>query len=64
MKTYESAFITAIEAQHKSIDEIERLIRHRQIQAFLDGGSVRKWQDFFWHNMAIIETVRCNNVNM
>lgn len=32
MKGFGSAVLTALQAQHKSIDEIERLIQHRRLQ--------------------------------
>lgn len=35
MKTYGTAVLTALQAQHKSIDEIERLIQHRRYKPLL-----------------------------
>lgn len=55
MKTYGSAVLTALQAQHKSIDEIERLIQHRRLQAFIKGGNSEEWLDCFWQQMAILE---------
>lgn len=59
MKTYGSAVLTALQAQHKSIEEVEGLINHRRLQAFLKGGSSEEWLDCFWQQMAILETNRC-----
>lgn len=59
MKTYGTAVLTALQAQHKSIDEIERLIHHRRLQAFIKGGNSEEWLDSFWQQMAILEAQRC-----
>lgn len=61
MKTYGSAVLTALQAQHKSVEEIEELVTHRRIKAFLDGGNVTEWLDKFWHEIAILVAngVRC-----
>lgn len=59
MKTYGSAVLTALQAQHKSIEEIGNLIQHRKLQAFIKGGSATKWLDRFWKQMAILEASRC-----
>lgn len=59
MKTYGSAVLTALQAQHKSIDEIERLIDHRRLKAFIDGGMPEEWLDCFWQQIAILEANRC-----
>lgn len=59
MKTYGSAVLTALQAQHKSIDEIERLIQYRRLQAFIKGGNSEEWLSYFWQQMAILEAQRC-----
>ena len=59
MKTYGSAVLTALQAQHKSIDEIDELINHRRLQAFIKGGNPIDWLDCFWQQMAILEAQRC-----
>ncbi len=59
MKTYGSAVLTALQAQHKSIDEIERLIQHGRLQAFIKGGNSEEWLDCFWQQMAILEAQKC-----
>lgn len=59
MKTYGSAVLTALQAQHKSIEEIEKLIDHRRLKAFIDGGNPKEWLDSFWQQMAILEANRC-----
>lgn len=59
MKTYGSAVLTALQAQHKSIEEIEKLVSHRRIKAFLDGGNITDWLDCFWKQMAILEANKC-----
>lgn len=61
-KTYGSAVLTALQAQHKSIDEIEKLIHHRRLQAFIKGGLPEEWLDCFWKQMAIMEAQRCRNI--
>lgn len=58
MKTYGSAVLTALQAQHKSIEEIGKLIDHRRFKAFLDGGMPEEWLDSFWQQMAILESER------
>lgn len=58
MKTYGSAVLTALQAQHKSIDEIDNLICERRFKAFLDGGKPEEWLDCFWKQMALIESER------
>ena len=60
-KTYGSAVLTALQAQHKSIEEIEKLVLKRRIQVFLDGGDIHGWLDCFWHTIAILVAngVRC-----
>lgn len=60
MKTYGSAVLTALQAQHKSIDEIDNLICKRRFKAFLDGGNPKEWLDCFWQQMAILEAQRIN----
>lgn len=55
MKTYGTAVLTALQAQHKSIDEIKRLIQERRLQAFIKGGNSEEWLDCFWKQMAILE---------
>lgn len=60
MKTYGSAVLTALQAQHKSIDEIGKLIDHRRLKAFIDGGMPEEWLDSFWQQMAIIEANKIN----
>lgn len=59
MKTYGSAVLTAIQAQHMSIDEIEKLIQEREYKVHLKGGSPTEWLDCFWKNIAIMEAQRC-----
>lgn len=59
MKTYGSAVLTALLAQHKSIDEVEELITERRLQAFINGGNPAEWLDCFWKQMAILEANRC-----
>lgn len=56
MKTYGTAVLTALQAQHKSIDEIERLIQHRRFNLFIKGGNSEEWLDCFWQQMALIES--------
>lgn len=58
MKTYGSAVLTALQAQHKSIEEIEELIQERRLQAFLKGGNPFEWLDCFWQQMALIKSER------
>lgn len=59
MKTYGSAVLTALQAQYKSLNEIERLIQQRRLQAFIKGGDSEEWLDSFWEQMEILETQRC-----
>lgn len=59
MKTYGSAVLTALQAQYKSIDVIGKLIDHRRLKAFVDGGMPEEWLDSFWRQMAILEAQRC-----
>lgn len=59
MKTYGSAVLTALQAQHKSIDEIEQLIQKRRLQAFIKGGSSKEWLDSFWKQIAIMGAQIC-----
>lgn len=61
MKTYGSAVLTALQAQHKSIEEVGNLIQHRRLQAFIKGGNATEWLDCFWKQIAIITAngVRC-----
>lgn len=58
IKTYGSAVLTALQAQHKSIGEIDNLICERRFKAFLDGGNPVEWLDSFWQQMAILEAQR------
>lgn len=55
MKTYGSAVLTALQAQYKSIEEIDKLIQHRRLQAFIKGGLPEEWIERLWQNMAILE---------
>lgn len=64
MKTYGSAVLIALQAQHKSIDEIGKLIDHRRFKAFLDGGNPVEWLDCFWQQMAILEAQRINTKSL
>ncbi len=59
MKIYGTAVLTALQAQHMGIDEIEKLIKHRQLQAFIKGGNSEEWLSCFWQQMAILEAQRC-----
>lgn len=59
MKTYGSAVLTALQAQHKSIEEVEELITERRLQAFIKRGNPLEWLDCFWKQMAILEANRC-----
>ncbi len=59
MKTYGSAVLTALQAQHASIEEVKELIRERQRQAVLEDGNSEEWLDCFWKQMAILEAQRC-----
>lgn len=59
MKTYGSAVLTALQAQYKSIEEVEELVNHRRLQAFIKGGNPLEWLDCFWQQMAILEANRC-----
>lgn len=59
MKTYGSAVLTALQAQYKSLDEIEQLVQHRRLQAFIKGGNSEEWLIGFWKNIAITESERC-----
>ena len=61
MKTYGSAVLTSLQAQHKSIEEIEKLINHRRLQAFIKGGNPIEWLGCFWQQMAILEA---NTINV
>lgn len=58
MKTYGSAVLTALQAQYKSIDEIDNLVRERLIGAFLRGRDLSYWIACFWKQIAIIEGQR------
>lgn len=58
-KTYGSAVLTALQAQHKSIEEVEELVNHRRLQAFIRGGSATEWLDCFWQQVAILEANKC-----
>lgn len=60
MKTYGSAVLTALQAQNKSIEEVEELVNHRRLQAFIKGGNPFGWLDCFWQQMAILEANRIN----
>lgn len=51
--------IVEVVAQHKSLDEIERLIQHGRLQAFIKGGNLAEWLSCFWQQMAILEAQRC-----
>ena len=51
MKTYGSAVYAALQARFKGIEEIERLIKHLRIQAFLQGGSTAEWLECFWQQI-------------
>lgn len=57
-KTYGSAVLTALQAQHKSIEQVEELITERRLQAFIKGGNPTEWLDCFWKQMALIESER------
>lgn len=59
MKTYGSAVLTALQAQYKSVGEIEELIIERRLQAFINGGNPIEWLDSFWQQMAIIKANSC-----
>ena len=54
MKTYGSAVLTALHAQYKNIEEIERLATRRRIKVFLEGRDCKEWLDEFWKQIAII----------
>lgn len=60
MKTYGSAVLTALQDQYKSTDEIDKLIHHRRLKAFIDGGMPEEWLDSFWQQMTIIEANKIN----
>lgn len=59
MKTHGSAVLTALQAQYKSVDEIEELIIERRLQDFINGGNPIEWLDSFWQQMAIIKANSC-----
>lgn len=60
-KSYGSAVLTALQAQHKSIDEIVNLAYIRRFDAYMKGDHNDTWVDCFWHNIAILVAngVRC-----
>ncbi len=53
-----TAVLTALQAQHKSIEEIALLVQHRKLHAFMSGGMPGEWLDMFWQQIAIIEAGR------
>lgn len=50
-----SAVLTALQAQHKSIDDVELLSRERMIKAFCKGENISDWWDVFWHNTSVLK---------
>lgn len=58
-KTYGSAVLTALQAQYKSIEDIEQLFYDRKLEAYMQGRSPDKWTDDFWQQIAILEANRC-----
>ncbi len=60
MKTYGSAVLTALQAQHMSIENISQKIQDRQLDDFFRGDILpEQWLDCFWKQMAILEVQRC-----
>ena len=51
---YGSAVLTALQAQHMSLDEIGDLIPYRRLKAFIAGGDSEEWLSCFWKNMAVL----------
>lgn len=54
MKTYGSAVLTALQAQHNSIDEVGEKVCMGRYRANLKDGNDFGWLKCFWNTIAII----------
>ena len=54
MCAHGTAVLTALQANHKSVDDIGELVQDRVFDTVIRGGSADEWLKTFWYTMSIL----------